>query len=1162
MAPPSGDPPHDQTHATGAASDRIGHYRILGALGAGGMGFVYRARDERLGRLVAIKLLKDYSDPDAIERFFHEARAASSLNHPNIVTVYDVGESKIGSFIVMELVRGRGLRALMDEPIDIETFVKVARQVAEGLAVAHEAGIVHRDIKPENIMVRDDGYVKILDFGLARLAPRVHQGSAVQTAILTESRTLIGTIKYMSPEQANGTAVDSSCDVFSLGIVLYELATRNHPFEAGSRYGVLHAILSNDPVPPSRLNAEFSGPLEALILKMLTKERSRRPTAAEVAAALGQPAAGAVLTKAASAAPKPHSVGRARERRELWEAFHQVRRGRGLLLCVTGEAGIGKSTLVDEFLTEVVRGGVECRVARGRCSERLAGAEAYLPLLDALGDLLRSEQGSLVRLMKTVAPLWYAQVQPPDVQSSGRSVLSPTQRGNQERLKRELVAFLEDACRRSPIVLFFDDLHWVDVSTVDVLGYLARHFESLPLLIVVTYRPTEFLIQKHPFVSTMRDLQGRGDCREMNLEFLTRDEIEQYLALKFSNQRLPRSFGDVIYAKTEGNPLFVVDVLDYLCERHVLSHERDEWILTRTVPDIARDLPESVRGMIQRKIDTFDAANRRLLVAASVQGYEFDAAVLAQVLGLDAADVEEQLDAIDKIHGFVRRVREQEFPDRTLTLRYRFVHVLYQNILYDSLTPARKASLSRSVAQSLEEFHRRKPADVVSELAVLFEAAREFSTAAGYFLQAARKAAHVFAYEEAVVLGLRALENLAGVTDGVDRRRRELAVLMTIGVPAIASRGFSSPAVQEIFDRATPLCVEFHETGQLAVALWGLAANHIVKLQLDHAWEAVSRLKHLAQEGHDASVPIQGDITAGVVCYYRGEFEQALEQFGDWETRCSLDQRRLMCRTLGYDQIVSVRSYRAWTLWCLGYADRARAEIDAAVQSAADVDHAYTTAFALTFAGVLDFWRGDWEQLQVHNERALSIANKEAFAYFAATSTCLDGLCLVHDGRRDAGLARLQEGLNRLASIEGRSSRRRVVSEYTELLARDGRVEEGLSILDAEIETIQSDNFWDAELFRVRGELLVMRGHQSEIEEAERWLRRAVDVARQQHAKWLELRAAMGLARLWQKEGKTPDARSLLSSLYDWFTEGFDTPDLVAARELLVSLNPLFRIAH
>ena len=678
-------------------------------------------------------MLKKQDDPVAIQRFFREATAASALNHPNIVTVFEAGEDERKPFIVMELVRGQGLRLLIGQPIDVEKFQNLARQLAEALSVAHGAGLVHRDVKPENIMVRDDGYVKVLDFGLARLDPAAREAVATQTATATGAHALVGTVRYMSPEQTKaGAVVGTPSDVFSLGIVFYELATGQHPFDADSQYGVLHAIVAHQPVPPSRLNVELSGKLETLLLRMLDKNPALRPTAADVAAALAPSPKGASLIRASLAvAPSRHSVGRVKALADLREAFEYVGRQHGLLVCVSGEPGIGKSTLVEDFLSEVAAWSGTCRIARGRCSERLAGTEAYLPLLDALEDLIRSQGGSLARLMKTIAPLWYIQVAPATLQDSSFSVaVKEAKSGTQERLKRELVAFLEEACRQQPVLLFLDDLHWVDLATTDMIGYVTRHFESWPLLIIATYRPEELLVQKHPFLATKRDLQGRGLCREVALEFLTHQEVEEYVALRFPRHRLPRDFVDLVYAKTEGNPLFVVDVLNYLADQHVLTREQDVWTLTRSLPDIARDLPESVRGMIQRKIDLLSEADRKLLVAASVQGYEFDGAVMARVLGIDAADIEEQLDVIDRIHGFVRRVREQEFPDRTLTLRYRFVHVLYQNRLYASITPARRIAVSLAVSKALEAFYKDKTAEIASELAVLYEAAREFSLAA------------------------------------------------------------------------------------------------------------------------------------------------------------------------------------------------------------------------------------------------------------------------------------------------------------------------------------------------------------------------------------------------------------------------------------------------
>ncbi len=252
-----------------AAGEKLGPYEILAALGAGGMGQVYRARDTRLGREVAIKLVAERltRDPSAVDRFVREAHAASRLNHPNIVTIHEIGEAGVGRFIVMELVQGRTLREIATARIAWESVVDIGRQIAKALAAAHAEGIVHRDVKPENVMVRDDGYVKVLDFGLARLLPTEAAGSGVDTASGTEAGTVLGTIRYMAPEQARGERVDGAADVFALGLVLYELATGRHPFGAERPFGVIDAIARDPALPPSRPNAEIPGPLEALLLQ-------------------------------------------------------------------------------------------------------------------------------------------------------------------------------------------------------------------------------------------------------------------------------------------------------------------------------------------------------------------------------------------------------------------------------------------------------------------------------------------------------------------------------------------------------------------------------------------------------------------------------------------------------------------------------------------------------------------------------------------------------------------------------------------------------------------------------------------------------------------------------------------------------------------------------
>src|SRR5262249_42122119 len=243
--------------------------------------------------------------------------------------------------------------------------------------------------------------------------------------------------------------------------------------------------------------------------------------------------------------------------------------------------------------------------------------------------------------------------------------------------------------------------HWADASTVDLLAYLGSRCAGLRLLLLAAYRPTELLLGRHPFLSAQLELQQQGVCREVPLGFLSRAEVDSYLSLAFPGHHFPEELADLVHTKTEGNPLFLVDLLRYLRDRAVLAEGPGGWALAQAVPDFQRELPASVRSLIQRKIDRLDEADRRLLVVASVQGHEFDAAVVAEAAQRDPAEVEERLEVLGAVHALVRRLREQDLPDRTPTVRYAFVHVLYQNALYASLQPTRKATLSAGVARAL-----------------------------------------------------------------------------------------------------------------------------------------------------------------------------------------------------------------------------------------------------------------------------------------------------------------------------------------------------------------------------------------------------------------------------------------------------------------------------
>jgi predicted ATPase len=1136
----------------------LSHYRILSQLGAGGMGVVYLAEDTRLKRKVALKVLpvQFTRDPDRVRRFEQEALAISALNHPNIITIHEIGETAAGRFLVMEHVNGATLRAKMAEPMALDLWLDWGRQIAKALAVAHDAGITHRDIKPENIMVRADGYVKVLDFGLARLdGAREHLLEAA-TMVHTIPGLLLGTVKYMSPEQTRGETMSAATDIFALGIVLYELATGEHPFVAGNLLGILQAIAQQAPIVPSQLNSALPPSLDALLLRMLEKDVRLRPTAAEVETALAEIGRGGERESGKIAVPllRRKTVGRDKERAELQAAFDA---GRSLLLCVAGEPGIGKTTLVEEFLMAQASHR-SCLIARGRCSERLAGTEAYLPLLEALDALLHADRdGSCARTMRQVAPTWYAQVATlGDENSSSSRLLEEVRNASQERMKRELAALLQTLSQAlsqtGPLVLFFDDLHWADASTIDLLSFLAGKFDAMRVLIIVTYRPSDLLLSKHPFLQIRPDLQARGLCRELTLEFLSLAEIETYFALEFPQHRFPSELPQLIQAKTEGNPLFMADLVRYLRDRGVLAKQNSQqdagapiWVLAQPLPDIERELPESVRGMIERKIAQLNEDDRKLLVAASVQGYEFDSAVVAQALQLDAGEVEERLEKLERVFALVKLVDEREFPNRTLTLKYRFVHVLYQNELYAMLRATRRATMSGAVAQALVAFYGQHSAQIASELAHLFEAARDFLRAAEYYRLAALNAVKVLATQEALTLAHRGLANLETLPDTTETQEHELALQVVLGNILSATKGFAATEVGETYTRARVLCEQLGDTPHLLPVLFGLAVNHWVSGRHRQAATLGQELLKLAQQQQDEAIVVALRMVGGPLLSL-GELTEARPYFAELLSLHDRKRHRALTYLYGQEPGAAGRLFYGWLLWLLGCPDQALQHSQEAIQIAREVAHAPSQAYALTYAAFLHQCRREPEQVRELAAEVLALTTEHGLAQFSGWAHLLHGWALAEAGQTDEGIAQMQRGL--AASL---ATGTEVLRPHCLLLLAETQIKvEQFAAALATLEEMQSfvekndERNWEAELYRLRGECLRLRAEMAG--EAESWFRLALTVAQQQRAAALALRAAMSLTRCNAAEG-----RKWLAEIYASFTEGFDTPDLHEAKVLL-----------
>jgi serine/threonine protein kinase/predicted ATPase len=1154
-------PPTGTARTTVPETPAVPGYEILGELGRGGMGVVYKAREVSLGRQVALKFLPDeYArDPDRLERFLHEARTASALNHPHICTVHALEEHKGRPFLVLELIEGQTLHDLLASQPGVEEVSRLIGQAARALAAAHAAGVVHRDIKPENIMVRPDGYVKVLDFGLARMLPTLTRPEPSKERD-TDPGAVLGTAAYMSPEQARGEPADSASDIFSLGIVLYQLATGEHPFEAESALGLLYAIATRQPVPPSRLNPDIPLALEGLIGAMLHKDARLRPTAAEVEAALAVDHGFSHPDPASTARP---IVRREPELKSLRAALARAAAGHGALVCVAGEPGIGKTTLVESFLAELNSPGRPCLVARGQCSERLADTEAYLPVIDALGNLLRGEGGdAATRLLKVVAPAWYAQLMPPggtrsqppgDDTESNRDPSSLLPANSQQAMLREFCNFLREASRLGTVVLFFDDVHWADVSTVDLLAHLGRQALSLRLLVVVTYRPTELLLGPHPFHRVKLELQGKGACPELALDFLTRADVDRYLALAFPGHAFSDDFAELVYSRTEGSPLFLVDLLRYLRERGVISESGGRWSLARELPDLRRECPGSVRGMIERKLDRLEAGDRRLLAAAAVQGPEFDSAVVAAALNQDAADVEERLQVLDRVHGLVRLVRESEFPDRTLTLRYAFVHALYQQALYLDLTPTRRATLGAALARALED-HHGADSPAAAELACLYEVGRDFGRAARHFWVAAQNTARVFAHHKAIELARRGLRLLEALPETPERAMLELPLQMTLGLQLQVIQGYAAPDAERAYRRACDLCPPDAGSGPPFPVLWGLWLFHKVRSELPRAREMADELFALAQRLRDPNLALQAHQALGITAFCRGEPAAALRHVEQATALYHPERHRTHSFLFGQDPGVICTAYGAVALWLLGHADQAQQQSANAIAMSRALSP-NSQAVALFFAGMLHQLRRNAARAHTHADATCFVASEHGFSFWLAGGSVLSGWALAATGALDEGADRLRQGLRDWAATGSVTYRTYYLALLADVLARRGQVPEGLDVLAESLALVEQtgEGLFEAELHRLRGELLLQYAASDEPTqaEAEACFQRAGEVATRQGARALELRALMSLTRLHDRQGRGGAARSRLAECYAAFTEGFDTADLREAKALL-----------
>jgi DNA-binding winged helix-turn-helix (wHTH) protein/tetratricopeptide (TPR) repeat protein len=850
-----------------------------------------------------------------------------------------------------------------------------------------------------------------------------------------------------------------------------------------------------------------------------------------------------------------HSVGREKERAELASAFASAAGGSGVMVCVAGEPGIGKTTLVQDFLSGLEVSGQSFDRAIGRCSQRLAGEEAYLPFLEAVESLLRYD-GALTHKLREFAPSWYAQLFPLSDENPSDMLLQEYVRSaTQERVKRELTAFVCEITRQNPLVLFFDDVHWTDPSTVDLLSHLATKFDTTKILIIVTYRPSELLLLKHPFLAVKGDLSARSLCREIEVEFLSATDVERYIALEFLGNCFPREFASLIHSRTEGNPLFMVDLLRYLRDRKVIvkaeGHER--WRLARSLPDLSRDIPHSVSSVIERKIDQLSDRDREVLMAAAVEGYECDSAAVARALEAENMEVEEILDRLERVHAFVRRVGEDELPSGAPTVRYRFVHVLYQNALYSSLTPARRVALSAALARALEGLYGNRTSAIASQLAFLYETAREPGRASDYLLLAAQNAQAIFANQEAIALARRGLALLAKLPETPERAQKELGLQVTLAFGFMCTLGYAAPETGANMDRARKLCQDSHDHASLCPILWGLWAYYLCKGDMKSARTAAEHVLSIAHTLNDPILLLGSHVGMAMSRLHQGELVASREHYDEVVKLYDVAQHGRYVQLYRFDPAIHSAGQMVRLLWLLGYPDQARTKAEESLALARGLSSPLSLAFIQLLAAQLYQNLRQPERTRELAEACIALCDEQAIQLERAWAGCWYGWAVAELGETDRGISQIRSALDTQLSIGAQVARSYCLAVLAEALCHAGRTEEGLQAVEDGFDVAKRNGepFYDADLWRLKGELLTI---QNKTAEAEDCFKTGIEVARQQAAKSLELRAATSLARLWQRQGRRKDAQKMLGEIYAWFTEGFDTVDVKQAALLRAEL--------
>jgi len=795
-------------------------------------------------------------------------------------------------------------------------------------------------------------------------------------------------------------------------------------------------------------------------------------------------------------------VGRRPELDELEHALASARAGRREVVLVAGEPGIGKTSLVRAFLSRT--GAEPMRLAWGQSAEHYGPSEPYHPILDALTRACRAgADPGLLGALEAHAPLWIGQmpslVPPARLRAAQRRCAGATP----ERMQRELTEALEAAALEKPLVLWLEDLHWADAPSVDWLAAFARRPEPVRALVVATCRPAEARAERSPLNALGDELARQGRARTLSLGPLGIEAVADYVVARFppASQAVPAlaRLAREVWERTEGNPLFMVGVLDELASHGQLERRSDGWALALAASPAELGIPAYLRQAIERQIDRLEPSSRKLLEAASVAGLDFAAALVAAALGRPVPEVESACVELARNHPLLVPRGAEAWPDGTVSSRFAFAHSLYREALVAALPAGQAAELHRRVGGCLAGAYRERTDEVAAQLAMHFERGRDLAAAVEWLRRAGEGAMRRKAAREAAAHYERALGLLAGLPPGHGRDGHEVALRLGLCAPLAALHGLGSPLVEACAAAARRACASLGDApGHFAAhrVLWN---NSLMRYPVAGTLGHARDLMRQAQRSGDPAELALAHRALGCSLICSGGHAEAARLLDEGAAIADRIPDERFAR-YGEHPGMICRAFGAWARAFMGRAEAALRLSDESLRHARRRDEPHALAFALVTAGLVDLFLREVDRAHAAAQEVRALSEQYRLAQWMAFAHEIEGWVAFQRGEHEGGLELMRQGLERLHATGARTHTSRLLANLAESSLHVGRVDEARRYLDAALahRREHGEEYYAAELYRLEAELLRREGASAATVRGA--LERGREAARAQHA--------------------------------------------------------------